>query len=80
MKFKIPYYITNNGDGSASLQLCRTLEEAAERDDEQSENGEGWGESSTGFIELELKDNKLYYKCWDREYTEEVLIELEPQE
>ena len=45
------YYIRNNGDGSASVVLCSSEEEAIKADDAQTE---AWGESSVGFISVDL--------------------------
>ena len=60
MEFKLPYFISNNGDGSASLQPCVTLREAEREDSEQPE---GWGESSANELKIKVEDNKLYF--WD---------------
>lgn len=51
MKFRIPYWLSNNGDGSASVVLERTIEEAHIMCDSQDE---GWGENSAGYIEIDV--------------------------
>ena len=58
--FKIPYYVSDGGDGSANLQLTRSLEEAETLDDEQC----AWGEPSAGTIDVEIRDGKLFYRFY----------------
>ncbi len=62
--FKLHYYVSNGGDGSASVRLCKTEEEAEKEDEGQSE---GWGESSASSINLKLEGGKLFYS--DYEYV-----------
>ncbi len=59
---RIPYYISNNGDGSASIRPCKTSEIADSYDDNQNEDGDGWGESCSGAIEIYEKDGKLLFE------------------
>lgn len=56
MKFEIPYYLRNNGDGSASLVVCDTYDEAKLEDESQSE---GWGESSADMLDMTVTGNIL---------------------
>lgn len=55
-RFRLHYYVRNGGDGSANVYFFSTEGEAYAADDEQQESGEGWGESSAGFIDLTLDD------------------------
>jgi hypothetical protein len=63
--FELPYWISNNGDGSASIQLCETSEEAAKADEDQQQNGDGWGEPSADSIKLKLDNGKIYFQGRD---------------
>jgi hypothetical protein len=54
---KLWYYCSNNGDGSVTVNFCRSAEEAVEIDEAQEE---GWGESSVGYANLSIEDGKLY--------------------
>ncbi len=60
--FKLHYHISNNGDGSASVCLHKTAEEAEKAD---SEMDEGWGESCNGDVDIKLENGKLYYGDYD---------------
>ncbi len=59
--FKLPYWVSNGGDGSANVRFCGTLAKAQEKDEAQSE---GWGESSAGYVTLKVVDNKLYFQTY----------------
>lgn len=61
MKFKLPYYISNGGDGSASLNLYPRLVEAevAEQDED-----EPFGDRTADTIDLMVEDGKLFYRDW----------------
>ena len=63
--FQFHYFISNNGDGSASLQLQPSAEAAEKADSEQSE---GWGEPCNGTETLKVDGNKLFYQ--DNQYNE----------
>lgn len=81
MKVKLHYYISNQGDGSACLRLCKTAEEA-ERLDETAQQDDGWGEPSNDCVELTVKDGKVFYEdmVWDekkKRYNYK-LVELKP--
>lgn len=54
---KLWYYCSNNGDGSVTVNFCRSEEEATELDEAQ---GEAWGESSVGYANLSIEDGRLY--------------------
>jgi hypothetical protein len=78
-KFVLPFYISNNGDGSASAHFCKNFEEAEEKDEGQSE---GWGESSADKVEIILKNGELFIEetDWNMEsktYGKKVRIKLE---
>ncbi len=64
MKFSLPFYVSSGGDGSANVQFCASLDEAAERDSAQDE---GWGESSTSELKLKFERGKLFYEGYDPE-------------
>lgn len=61
---KLYYHCSNGGDGSVSVHLHQT-EEAADKADEEME--EGWGESSAGSIELkyDAETQKILYKDYE---------------
>lgn len=65
--FKLHYYVSNGGDGSATVHFMPTLDEAKQEDEEQPE---GWGESSAGTVNLKVEDGKLYFEkaIWDPGY------------
>jgi len=70
MIFKLPYYVSNGGDGSANLRLMPSLKEAEGADEAQDEV---WGESSAGEIELKVDNGKLFYRDFQEvkgKYTE----------
>ena len=56
--FKIPYWIRDNGDGSASLVVEKTLDVAAEKAEEQRENGSGFCDAY-GELEVKLDNNNI---------------------
>ena len=56
--FKIPYWIRDNGDGSASLVVEKTLDIAAEKAEEQRENGAGFCDAY-GELEVKLDNNNI---------------------
>ena len=58
MEFKLPYWVSNGGDGSANVDFASSLAEAEKLDADQSE---GWGESSAGTIKLKVTDGKLFF-------------------
>lgn len=76
--FVLPYYISNNGDGSASLNLVPTIQEAEERDegtygkvksedgeDDEDDYHEGFAEPTAGEIEIfKEEDGRLYVEDW----------------
>lgn len=61
-QFKLHYHITNNGDGSASINLHPTAEAAAEAD---ANMDEGWGEPCNGDVTLKIEDGRLYYQEYE---------------
>jgi hypothetical protein len=62
--FELPYYLSNQGDGSAALRLCKTMQEAIAADEAQGANGDGWSEDSADSIKFRVDDGKLYYREW----------------
>lgn len=62
MKIKVPYHISNGGDGSASIELHPTRE-AADKADEEME--ECWGEQCSGTLEIEIEDGKVFYQSYE---------------
>lgn len=58
---QLHYWISNNGDGSASIQLAKSAEQARKEDEKQSRDGEGWGEECTGSVELKTENGKIFY-------------------
>lgn len=64
--FKLPYWVSNGGDGSASVRFETSEKEAEQKDDEQNEEGEGWGESSASTVEIKVEDDKLYIKSFEK--------------
>lgn len=72
---KLHYHIVNGGDGSAMLSLHPTKAAATEADDEQQEDGEGWGESSAGVIEIQVEGEKLFYRDYDENTSKWVWVE-----
>ena len=62
-EFKLPYYCSNNGDGSCSVRFTPTEKEAEEKDSNQSE---GWGEPSSDIIRLKVEKNKLFFQDFQR--------------
>lgn len=58
-EFKLNYYITNNGDGSASVHFTSSEAEAEKADEELEE---GWGESCNGDVTVKVENGKLYFR------------------
>ena len=58
-KFQLYYWCSNNGDGSVSVHP-NSDEALAEKLDEAQD--EGWGESSAGQIDLQIKNGQLCYR------------------
>jgi hypothetical protein len=56
---KLFYHISNCGDGSVSLNLHQTEQEANTAEEDMDE---GWGEPSTGEIEFKIENGKLFYQ------------------
>ena len=71
--FKIPYYVRNNGDGSASVEFFQKKEDAKKADESQSE---GWGEPSVGELRLTLIDGELYFEKYSFEERKFVKLKL----
>lgn len=76
--YVLPYYVSNNGDGSASLRICKTIEEAHEKDEKQSEN---WAEPSANEIKIIMKDGEPHIEYFDVDeksptYLKKILLKL----
>lgn len=65
-EFQLNYWISNNGDGSASARFVQTKEEAEKEDEEQSE---GWGEPCASSIRLKVEDGVLYFREYKYDET-----------
>lgn len=76
-RWKLPYWISNNGDGSASIQIVETEEEAERKDDEQNESGDGWAESCCGYIEIIMIDGVPHYHHSDYEWMGDKYVVVE---
>lgn len=63
--WKLPYYVRNGSDGSASVEFMPSLKEAKQADEDMDV---GWGESSADEVELKVEDGKLYFHGWDKDY------------
>lgn len=65
-KFYLHYYVSDGGDGSASIDITETAEQAEKLDKEQNEDG-GWAEPSNGAIEIKVEDGIPYVEIsgWD---------------
>jgi len=57
-KFKLSYWISNQGDGSVALRIADS-EDAAAKDEEESNGDECWGESSVGSLDFVIKNGKI---------------------
>lgn len=66
MKFKLPYYLSNDGAGSANLNLRSTL---AEVEIEEGAEDEPFGEPTSGVIYLKVEDGHLYFRGWTKDDT-----------
>lgn len=75
-QYKLPYHCTDNGDGSASVQFHKTIEEAEKADEEMED---GWGESSADYVELKIEGGKLLARIQDENYKT-IWVELQPAE
>ena len=58
-EFKLPFWVSNGGDGSANVRFCSSPEEAEAADEEQDE---GWGECSADFVLLRVIDGELFFR------------------
>lgn len=75
-RYRIAYWVSSGGDGSASVRFA-TDESEASRDErtEAESTGEGWAESSASTLELAVVDGAL---CrLERGGLEEVWVPLE---
>lgn len=57
-EFRLPVYVQNNGDGSASVIVCESFEDAQAGDEAQDE---GFAEASAENLKLKVEDGKLYF-------------------
>lgn len=73
--FKLPYRVSNGGDGSVSVHF-HVSEQAAEKEEEG--DSEGWGESSVSSVNIKVEDGKLFFQTHqyiDKKY-QQVWIEV----
>jgi hypothetical protein len=72
--YKLWYYVQNGGDSSAYTKFCETEKQAREEDEAQNEGGDGWAESSVGYVELQITGGVLYRKeyRWDSKTKQRV--------
>lgn len=69
-KFKLGYWLQNNGDGSASVMTCSSKEEGSKLEEKAIEEGmDGWGEDCSGEIILRLNGESV--ERFDSEWNEE---------
>ena len=61
-KFKLPYFVRDCGDGSVSVSLCHSIEEAEKAFEQEEKEGYNFAEFSGGEFDIVLKDNKLYFQ------------------
>lgn len=62
---RIPYWLSDNGDGSASLCLCTSFEDA-QREEQKSIDSDGnFAEETVDEIELKLENGKLYISVYN---------------
>lgn len=61
MKWKLPYWLQNTGDGSASLKLCETLDDAEKASDNHNDGGDGFSENTANEITIEVIDGVPYF-------------------
>lgn len=62
MEFKLPYYVRDNGDGSASVEFTASEAEADNNPDAE----EGWGESTSGNVHIKVENDKLYVRNFEK--------------
>lgn len=70
---KFYYYISNNGDGSASARFCESQAVAEIMDEIQPE---AWAESSVGYFEIKFTEESTFKAYWDALSSEEAIEEL----
>lgn len=62
--FELFYNVINCGDGSVSVEFTQKKKS----DDEFEDNDEyGWSEDSSGSVRLMVKDNKLFFRNFEKE-------------
>jgi hypothetical protein len=57
--FELPYYVQNNGDGSASVRFCPTLAQATREDEGQPDE---WAEGTASTVKVKVEDGKLFFE------------------
>lgn len=73
-KFELFYHVVNGGDGSAFPRFFMSEAAAEKAEEAQQEEGEGWGESSVGSVELTIIDGVVHYvgSRWDAKKKEHI--------
>lgn len=74
--FKLHYRVSNNGDGSVSVDFSDDLEKITAEDDEANELGEGFAEPTVGTVNLRVTDGKIEYQDYDDVAFQRVWIPL----
>lgn len=64
MEFDLPFYVVN-GDGVPHVEFHQTVAAARQADDEQLDNGEGWGDGTAGQVRLKIEVGKLYFRVYE---------------
>lgn len=74
--FRLHYWVSNGGDGSANVRFEKSHDEAEEKDAQQPE---GWGESSASDVTLDIQDGRIVRKeeVWDGKKYNTVWVPLE---
>jgi len=62
MEFRIPYFLMNDGAGSATLHIAQSLTDARNAENDFNENPEPFAESTAELLTLRLIDGKLYFQ------------------
>jgi hypothetical protein len=71
--FKLAYFLSNQGDGSAALNLYSTLAEAKK---EEAKEDEPFAEDSANVIRLKVEGEHLYYEGYDLDTYKPIWIRL----
>jgi len=56
-QIRVHYSVSNGGDGSAYPVFFATSTEANTHQNKENENGDGWGESCTGTLNITIEED-----------------------